>query len=324
MPTLLKPDLAIRGDKASGTARVLIDTGAEASFIRRAVAEQLGTLGKLPIPMRILFGDSSQGNVTEGVRLALDLAGQIISDDFVVMDTLVEDVVLGAGTLRRYALKVDMGAGSVYAAIANDLTTDTKKTELSVTLSEKETLMNEQLKSLCVQLSIATPEGMTDEQAIAAIAAKAKGPTTVAAPAVLAALGVAADATLDQVHGKILALTNRADVVPVAELNALKAQLHERDKKDALDAAIQAGKLAPAEKEAWKAKLDSGDITLATFNAFIAERPKVSPLGATPPKEPKQTTLAAAQIDDVQRDINRQLGLSDEMFHKYYPQQQSN
>lgn len=326
MPTLLKPDLAIRGDKASGTARVLIDTGAEASFIRRSVAEQLGTLGKLPIPMRILFGDSSQGNVTEGVRLALDLAGQIISDDFVVMDTLVEDIVLGAGTLRRYALKVDMGAGSVYAAIASDITTEPKTVEPSVTLPEKETLMNEQLKALCATLNIATPESMTDEQAMAAIIAKTTpaAPPAVAAPAVLAALGVAADATIDQVHGKILSLTHRADVVPVAELHALKVQLHERDKKDALEAAILAGKLAPAEKEVWKAKLDSGDITLATFNAFIVERPKVSPLGTERPKEQEQKgTLAAVQMDDVQRDINRQLGLSDEVFRKYYPQPSS-
>lgn len=316
MSTLLTPELVIRGDKASGTARVLIDTGAEASFIRRSVAEQLGTIGKLPMPMRITFGNNSRGKADDGVRIALIIGDEIISDDFIVMDSLAEDLVLGAGTLRRYALKVDLATSSVYAAIATDPTTDTNPIEPSATLARKESTMDEKLKKICASLGIATPDGMTDEQAMAAIEAKAKGPTVVAAPAVLAALGCGADASLDQVQGKILALTHRADVVSVSELNALKVQLHERDKKDAIEAAILAGKLTPAEKEIWKAKLDSGDITLATFNAFVAERPKVSPIGAEKPKEQEQK-MAAIAIDDEQRKINQQLGLSDEDFLRY-------
>lgn len=65
MPTLLKPDCLVKGDKAAGVARVLIDTGAEINFIRRALAEQLGTLGTLPRPVQIFFGDESKTDVTD-------------------------------------------------------------------------------------------------------------------------------------------------------------------------------------------------------------------------------------------------------------------
>lgn len=323
MAKLLTPQLPIRGNRSERIANVLIDTGASFSFVRRDVAEAVSAIIALPRPLRVELGDGSVVELSETAILGVEVAGLNAVDNFIVMPQLLEEVVLGAGTMRKYALKLDMETSAIFAALEIDpalpQTTDSKKTA-PFQPSRKEFAMNEHLNALCLKFGIDVREGMTDEQAAAAIEAKAKAPATVvAAPAVLAALGVPADASLDQVHGKILSLTHRADVVPVADFNALKAQLHEREKADAVRAAVDAGKLYAHEVESWRKKLDSGEITLAAFNSFIADRHKLVPIGEKPGQEKKEDP-APRGMSNEQREINRQLHIDDATFAKYAAQ----
>jgi hypothetical protein len=87
----------------------LFDSGASYSLIRREVAEQLANLEPLPQPMT--FEMAEQGaTVTARERVVLDfwIDGYRFSDEFLVLDNLSEAVVIGAVTMQKWRMKLDM------------------------------------------------------------------------------------------------------------------------------------------------------------------------------------------------------------------------
>lgn len=319
MPTLLITTASIRGDKAASDAKVLFDTGASFSFVRRDVAERSGTITKLPTPLRFTLGDGNQIEITDTVVLSLMVGNQQVMDNFMVIDSGVEEIVLGAATMRKFGLKIDLEHSAVYAALNEDAKLETRNSKFTV----EEVPMDEKLKTLMARLGLTVADGMTDDQAIEAIAAKATAPVPekpaipVASPAILALIECNADASDAEVRGKIMALKNPGNVVPAQELVALKAQLHERDISDTVNGALAEGKLTPAEKE-WA--LGQAKADLPAFKAFVAHRPQQVPLNVTLPRDEPQA--AAAKIDDTQVLINKQLGISNETFAKYATQRE--
>src|SRR5262245_10926889 len=121
MATLLRADLRLIGQKESVAARVLFDTGASDSFVRRALAERIAALVPLPSPMRFTLGDGRPLNITDTVVLALQIGDQVITDHFMVFPgDSVEEVVLGASTMRKFGLKLDLEHSTVYAEIKEE------------------------------------------------------------------------------------------------------------------------------------------------------------------------------------------------------------
>lgn len=276
MPTLLVSTAQIKGDKATAQVKVLFDTGASFSFVRREVAEISGTITKLPTPLRFILGDGRAIEITDTVVLALTLGNQPVIDNFLVLDTGVEDVVLGAATMRKFGLKIDLEHSAVYAALTQG----------------KEMPMTECLKTLMTKLQMPMTEEMTDDQAIEQIVSKMQGQASaaplvaaplVASPAILALVELPATATEADLKGKLMALKNPGNVVPAAELLALKAQLHERDISATVNGALADRKLTPAEK-AWG--LEQAKADLPAFKAFVAHRPQQVPIGVTLPAAP--------------------------------------
>jgi len=306
MPTLLTADLRIRGDKAEAPGRVLFDTGASYSFVRRDLAERIASILPLPQPIRFTLGDGGDLEIREAVTLQLGIGGQPVIDSFMVLPGgAAEEVILGASTMRKYGLKIDLEHSTVFSEMKEQPPT------------QKEKSMEEVLKRIFARMNKEVSPDLTDDDAISMIVELCQPKMyPIASTQVLSLLGLNEAATEPQVQGKILALTHRADVVPAADYNALKLQLHERDKKDALTAAVAAGKITPAERASWEAKLASNEISLETFAAFVAERPKVVPVGVTLPKE-EPKAAAAMKLDDLQATINKQLGLDDATFGKY-------
>lgn len=128
---------------------------------------------------------------------------------------------------------------------------------------------------------------------------------------VLGLLDLDEKASLDAVKGKILALKNPSGYVRVEEFKALKDQLAKRDRDDLVSLALNQGKIAPAQK-AWAEEYALKDP--AGFKAFIDQAPGVVPLGEVAGGgKPGDTAV----IDDVQMMVNKQLGISDEMFKTY-------
>jgi len=97
------------GSKGEHETEGLFDSGASYSFIRKDIAERLATLEALPQPMT--FEMARQGStaiVRERVVLDFWIDGYRFSDEFLVLDDLSEEVIIGAKTMQAWRLKLDM------------------------------------------------------------------------------------------------------------------------------------------------------------------------------------------------------------------------
>lgn len=301
--------LLCRGDKGEAELDVLFDTGAGLSFIRRAAAEKLGAIVPLDEPYTITIGDGSKIKVGEACEVALDIGGKKIADRYLVLDDTVEDLIVGEQTMRKAGLKIDMAEHAIYAALR--VSGNPKSKIPNPKLGDK---MNP-FKKLLMALGLTAAEDVSEDDAIEMVKAKVAGEDpekTKIAPEILTALGLAADATVEQAAGKILVLSKPADTVPAAELAALQAKVKEQEIAGAVDKALAEGKLTPAEKE-WA--LGMAKQNLAVFASFVAQRPKVLPVGDKLPEQ--KETPAGAKLDDVTLAVMKQLGLSKETYEKY-------
>lgn len=306
MGKLLTTDARIAGDKGQQTGRILFDTGASHSFVRRALAEQVAQIQRLPSPFRFTLGDGRPLVIDEIAALTIDIGGTPVLDTFMVFpgDGL-EDVVLGASTMRKFGLKLDLEHSTVYAEM-REQGVDGR--------SHEEVRMQEVLKRIFARLGKEVSDELTDDDAISMIVemcqASPPPPLYKMSQEVLSLLDLDERADETAVRGKIMALKHRADVVPAEQFYALQAQLRERDVRDTVEHGIRDGKLMPAERD-WALAEASKDLDV--FKAFLANRPKVTPVGNTLPPAPNKQPV----IDDVQRHMNEQLGLSQEVFAKY-------
>lgn len=135
---------------------------------------------------------------------------------------------------------------------------------------------------------------------------------------VLAALELKADAKESDVVATIHALKQarlQAGSLEAtqAEIKVLKQQAAERQRDELVQTALSAGKITPAQLD-W-----AKDYALRDpegFRVYVAKAPVVVPLGAAPPA-PAQA--AGGVLDDSQREINRALGVTDELYLKHTP-----
>lgn len=292
------------GDKSERDVFCLFDTGASDSFILRSVAEELTTIVKLPQSYRIRLGDNRSIMVEEAAVLAVDVAGLSIMDTFLVLEKGIQEIILGESTMRKYGLKIDMEHSAVFASL------------------NKEEPVTDFLKKLFALLKISPDkEEVSEDEALALIQEKIEEkpkepatPTIVASKQILAVLELPENATEAEVKGKILALQRPGNVVPLEEHEALKARLTQMEIVSTVDKAISIDKkLAPHERD-WA--IEEAKKDLAAFQAFLSHKP-VIPIFEKLPKKDEDKNLAGARVDDDQKVINKQLGLTDETFAKY-------
>lgn len=143
----------------------------------------------------------------------------------------------------------------------------------------------------------------------------ATGQVLVVSNNVLAALKLPADAGESAVLGAIRGLQEGSQQLEALQnrLDALEKGDLERRANRLVDAAMKAGKVAPASMTSaleWAQKDPEG------FQAYMNTAPRVVPLGDLPGGP---TTTAAGGLDDTQRQINKMLGLGDEVFKKHFP-----
>jgi predicted aspartyl protease len=106
---LIIKKLRVDGDKGERRVQALLDTGASASFIRRDVAEPLATLVRLPSAEVYTLGDGvGRLRATETVILHILLKGVRISDNFIVVPRLSDEMIIGANTLQKWRIKLDL------------------------------------------------------------------------------------------------------------------------------------------------------------------------------------------------------------------------
>lgn len=132
---------------------------------------------------------------------------------------------------------------------------------------------------------------------------------------VLAALKLSAGAGESAVLGAIRGLQEGSQQLEALQnrLEALERGDLERQANSLVDAAMKAGKVAPASKDdalKWATKDPKG------FEAYMNTAPRVVPMGDLPDGP---TKTPGAGLDDVQREVNKMLGVPDEVFSKHFP-----
>jgi predicted aspartyl protease len=101
--------LKVAGDKGERRLEVLFDTGASASFVRQDAVEKIATSLRLPSPEAYTLGDGvGKLRVRETAVLYVYIDGVRISDNFIVAPKLSDPVIIGASTLQKWRVKLDL------------------------------------------------------------------------------------------------------------------------------------------------------------------------------------------------------------------------
>ncbi len=148
----------------------------------------------------------------------------------------------------------------------------------------------------------------------------AEGGKVVAAKNVLAALGLAENADEQTVVAKIngLSATGTAAADLSAQVAALNAKIAAMEVEDLTALALKDGKTSPEELEKWGRKLAKENPE--QFRLIVLSRPAGSVL---PTKRAKilPDSMDGATPDDVQVSINKMLGIDNETYKKFGPQE---
>jgi hypothetical protein len=111
---IIEESIELRGSKGSREVIALFDSGSTYSCIRPDIAREVEVVVPLPEPME--FGTAKDGETVsarEGVRLNFILQGYRFSDEFMVIEGLSEEVIIGAKTLQSWRMKLDFEAEKV-------------------------------------------------------------------------------------------------------------------------------------------------------------------------------------------------------------------
>jgi phage I-like protein/cation transport regulator ChaB len=179
---------------------------------------------------------------------------------------------------------------------------------------KEEKLMLEKLKKL-LGLAADAAEAKVEE-AVQLLVNKVKSSeTTVACKEVLEAVGAKAEATKDEVIQIVASLKAPADVAKTLSLEVadLRKQLQEIKQTDLVQLALKEGKTSPEELDKW-----GRDLALRSpeqFKVIVLSRPagSVIPIGGILPAPPARD----GGMDEVQKSINKMMGISDETWKKY-------
>jgi predicted aspartyl protease len=105
---ILQQMIHLEGSKGQSESVALFDSGASYSCIQPSIAEKLGNTESLPRPMS--FGTAKDGEMlTANQRISLDfyIDGHRLSDEFVLIPGLSEQVIIGGATLQKWRIKLD-------------------------------------------------------------------------------------------------------------------------------------------------------------------------------------------------------------------------
>ena len=106
--------IRIEGSKGWREIEAMFDSGASYSCIKKAIAEEIATLEKLPKPMEFKTA-KEEVNLKAEYRVRLDfyINGDRFSDEFIVMEELGSEIIIGAKTMQAWRMKIDFEAEEI-------------------------------------------------------------------------------------------------------------------------------------------------------------------------------------------------------------------
>ena len=104
----IKLPLLFKGSKGEKTLYALFDTGSTFSCINDEFAGTIGILDKLPETR--YFGTATENQYLKvecGMRLDFEVNDVNLSDEFMVVPQLSEEVIIGVTTMQKWRIKLD-------------------------------------------------------------------------------------------------------------------------------------------------------------------------------------------------------------------------
>lgn len=106
---LIIKQLKVMGDKGEAMVNCLFDTGASDSFIRRDIQEKIATSSLLREPKVFSLGLRKGRLETNKVAFFdIELPEGRIFDYAAIASSLGEEMIIGAGTMQKYRIKLDL------------------------------------------------------------------------------------------------------------------------------------------------------------------------------------------------------------------------
>jgi len=106
--SIIKAPLLFRGNKSDKYLYGLFDSGANLSAIRKDLAEQIDILIPLPQIKRLATANSNDFmQVSHRIVCDFFLNDVQLSDEFLVLEDLSEEVIIGAATMQKWRMKLD-------------------------------------------------------------------------------------------------------------------------------------------------------------------------------------------------------------------------
>lgn len=234
----------------------------------------------------------------------------IVTDDGIDADvewTPAASAALAAREYRYISPYFGHRADGRVTRIFNAALTNRPELELRAVASQGDPTGESTLsKELATALGL--PESATDADVLAAVNALVGDRA-----AICSALGLEAKATADEIRTAASAAgkVDPTKFAPIGELTALRQRLdaiEEERVTASVDAAIEAGKIAPASRE-WALGYAKKDA--AGFAAFVGAQPEIVTEGA---EQRRAAAIKEGKLTDEERAACSQLGISEEAF----------
>ena len=185
--------------------------------------------------------------------------------------------------------------------------------ELAKLLGLGEDATEEQVKE-ALKVCLEENKSLKESAAEAAKQQPPENDKVVANKEVCELLGLKAGAATADVAAAIMALKggNIGGVNLVEQVKSLEAKLADRDAEEAVEMALKAGKITPAQREWAKGYALKN---LEDFRGFVEKAPQVVPMGDVGGSEP--LTLKRDEVDEATLLVCKQLGISAEDVKQY-------
>lgn len=112
---ILRIPLSFTGSKSEEKLYALFDTGSTYCCIREDLAEKIGLLDRLPGCRYFSTASANEFlKVENGMRLDFEINDVRLSDEFMVVPYLSEEVIIGVTTMQKWRIKLDYEQDTVY------------------------------------------------------------------------------------------------------------------------------------------------------------------------------------------------------------------
>jgi predicted aspartyl protease len=105
--------LKIRSSKGEMTVKVLFDTGASFTVVKKDVAEKIGHILPTDVKEVTLTDDKTRLKVLGYIPISTVLEGSPIDDIAYVIDELAEDLIIGVKVMEFYDIKLDPSTNKI-------------------------------------------------------------------------------------------------------------------------------------------------------------------------------------------------------------------